>query len=104
MAQYVPITEDRACREDDFVVIDYEGFKDGVPFEETQKTQNYTLKIGQGMISDDFDKQVIGMKAGDQKEFSIHFPETYHNKKLAGLDIILSGDAQGNPGAEASGH
>jgi trigger factor len=87
LAQYVTITEDRPCREDDFIVIDYEGFKDGVPFEETQKTQNYTLKIGQGMISDDFDKQVIGMKAGDQKEFSIHFPDTYHNKKLAGLDV-----------------
>ncbi|MCU0597952.1 MAG: trigger factor [Desulfobacterales bacterium] len=87
VAQYVKISEDRPCRDGDFVVIDYEGFKDGAPFEETQKTQNYTLKIGQGMISDDFDKQIAGMKSGDEKEFTIHFPDTYHNKKLAGLDI-----------------
>jgi trigger factor len=87
MAQHVTIAEDRPCRDGDFVVIDYEGLKDGAPFEETQKTQNYTLKIGQAMISDDFDKQVSGMKSGDQKEFTIHFPDTYHNKKLAGLDI-----------------
>jgi trigger factor len=87
LAQYVTITEDRPCREGDFAVIDYEGFKDGAPFEETQKTTNYTLKIGQGMISDDFDKQVIGMKSGDEKAFAVHFPDTYHNKKLAGLDI-----------------
>jgi len=39
------------------------------------------------MISDDFDKQVIGMKSGDKKAFAVHFPDTYHNKKLAGLDI-----------------
>jgi trigger factor len=90
MAQHVAITEDRPCREGDFVVIDYEGFKDGAPFEETQKTLNYTLKIGQGMISDEFDKQISGMKSGDEKQFSIHFPETYHNKKLAGIDIAFA--------------
>jgi len=87
LAQYHPIAEARACAEGDYAVIDYEGFKDGEPFEETQKTQNYTLRIGHGMITDNFDKQVIGMKPGDEKEFAIHFPDDYHNKKLAGLDI-----------------
>ncbi len=89
LAQYVPISEDRPCQENDFVIIDYEGFKNGAPFEETQKTQNFTLKIGHGMISPEFDHEIIGMKAGEEKEFTIHFPDTYHNKKLSGQDIVF---------------
>jgi len=87
LAEYHPISEDRAAVDGDYVVIDYEGFKDGQPYAETEKTENYTLKIGQGMISEDFDQQLIGMKPGETKTFTIHFPEDYHNENLAGLDI-----------------
>ena len=48
LAQQIPITEDRAVKENDFVLIDYEGFKDGKPFSETQKTENFTMKVGEG--------------------------------------------------------
>jgi trigger factor len=87
LAEYHPISEDRAAVDGDYVVIDYEGFKDGQPYAETEKTENYTLKIGQGMISEDFDQQLIGMKPGETKTFTIHFPEDYHNENLAGQDI-----------------
>ena len=87
LAEYHPIAEDRAAVDGDYVVIDYEGFKDGQPYAETEKTENYTLKIGQGMISEDFDQQLIGMKPGEAKTFTIHFPEDYHNENLANLDI-----------------
>ena len=90
LAEHNPITEDRAAAEGDHAVIDYEGTKDGQPFEPTQKTENFTLKIGQAMISDDFDQQIIGMKPGDKKEFTITFDENYHNKDLAGLDIAFT--------------
>ena len=90
LAEHNPITEDRAAAEGDHAVIDYEGTKDGQPFEPTQKTENFTLKIGQGMISDDFDQQIIGMKPGDKKEFTITFDENFHNKDLAGLDIAFT--------------
>ena len=90
LAEHNPITEDRAAAEGDHAVIDYEGTKDGQPFEPTQKTENFTLKIGQAMISDDFDQQIIGMKPGDKKEFTITFDEKYHNKDLAGLDIAFT--------------
>ena len=89
LAEYHPIKEERAAVDNDYVVIDYEGFRDGQPFEETEKTENYTLKIGQGTISEDFDKELIGMTAGETKEFTIHFPEDYHNENLAGLDIMF---------------
>jgi len=89
LAEYHPIKEERAAVDGDYLVIDYEGFKDGQPFEPTEKTENYTLKIGQGMISEDFDKELIGMSPGETKEFTIHFPEDYHNADLASSDITF---------------
>ena len=87
LAQQKPITEDRAAQKDDFVLVDYEGFKDGKPFAETQKTENFTMKIGTGHILKTFDEQVIGMKPGDKKEIKVNFPEDYFNDKLANLEI-----------------
>lgn len=87
LAQQKPITEDRAAQKDDFVLVDYEGFKDGRPFAETQKTENFTMKIGTGHILKTFDEQLIGMKPGDKKEIKVNFPEDYFNDKLANLEI-----------------
>lgn len=81
------IPEDRPARHGDFVLIDYEGFKDGEPFAETQKTENFTLKIGDGHISTDFDEKLIGMTAGDTREVVVNFPEDYFNSNLAGQEI-----------------
>ncbi|MEE8553248.1 MAG: trigger factor [Desulfobacterales bacterium] len=87
LAQQNPITEDRAAQKDDFVLVDYEGFKDGKPFAETQKTENFTMKIGTGHIIKTFDEQLIGMKPGGKKEIKVNFPEDYFNDKLANLEI-----------------
>ena len=86
-ARHEKIAKDRAVREGDFVLIDYEGFKDGRPFDETAKTENFNLKIGEGTIHNDFDDQLVGMEPGDSQEFNINFPGDYHNKKLANLEI-----------------
>ena len=89
LARQEPVTEDRPVQADDFVLIDYEGFKGGQPFAETQKTENFTMKIGDGHISKSFDDQLIGMQAGASKEFQITFPEDYFNAKLANLEITF---------------
>jgi trigger factor len=86
-ARHEKIGKNRATREGDFVLIDFEGFKDGGPFTETAKTENFNLKIGEGPILKDFDDQLVGMKPGDNKEFNITFPDDYHNNKLANLEI-----------------
>ncbi|MBU1180931.1 MAG: trigger factor, partial [Proteobacteria bacterium] len=90
LAQQKTIEEVRPSREGDFALITYEGFKDGKPFEETSKTENFTMKLGQGRITKEFDTHVIGMKAGEKKDFSVNFPEDYFNSKLAGLEITYS--------------
>ncbi|MBC2694408.1 MAG: trigger factor [Desulfobacteraceae bacterium] len=90
LAQQKTLEEDRPALEGDFVLIDYEGFKDGKPFAETQKTENFTLKIGDGPILKEFDKQLIGMKTAETREFKVHFPEDYFNNKVAGLEITFN--------------
>ena len=87
MAHYQKIAEDRAAQTGDYVLIDFEGFQDGRPFAETARTENFSMKIGDGPIIKDFDDQLIGMKPGDKKDFEVKFPQDYFNKKLAGLDI-----------------
>lgn len=87
LTQQKPIEEDRPARDGDHVMITYEGLKGGKPFTETQRTENFTLKIGEGSILEDFDTGLIGMEAGESKEISVKFPDDYFNNKLAGLDI-----------------
>ena len=87
MAQQKPVEDDRPAQEDDHVMISYEGLKDGKPFTETQRTENFNLKIGDGSILKDFDAGLIGMKVGESKEIKVKFPDDYFNDKLAGLGI-----------------
>ncbi|MGD9082494.1 MAG: trigger factor [Desulfobacterales bacterium] len=89
LAKQNSIAQDREVRENDFVLLDYEGFKDGKPFAETQKTENHTMKVGEGHISKEFDDQLIGMKMGDNREIKIKFPEDYHNATLADQEITF---------------
>lgn len=87
MAKKIKIEEDRPVQVGDFVVIDYEGFKNGKPYDETGKTENFTLKIGDAQIAKEFDDSLVGKNAGDTIDFDITFPEDYHNEKLKNLTI-----------------
>jgi trigger factor len=87
LAERKPIAEERPVQKDDFAVVDYEGLRDGKPFEETQKTENFILKIGVGIISPDFDDHLIGLKVGDETDFTVAFPEDHQNQNLAGAAV-----------------
>ena len=87
MAQHEKVTEDRPAREGDFVLIDLEGLHAGAPVPEFAKTENFSLQIGKAIISKDFDDQLIGMKSGDSKGFSIKFDKDFPNEKLADQEI-----------------
>jgi trigger factor len=89
LSQQIPITEDRPVQENDSVLIDYEGFEDGKPFPETQKTKNFTMKIGDGAISKTLDEKMIGMKPGEDKEITVNFPEDHFNNNLANHEITF---------------
>lgn len=88
-SQLRTVEEDRPVEKGDFVLIDYEGFKDGKPFTPASKTENFLVDVGSERILKDFDQQLLGMRPNTSKEFPVHFPADYYNKELAGLDITF---------------
>jgi len=88
-AQLKTVDEDRPVENGDIVIIDYEGLRDGKPFEPARKTENFQVEIGSGRILKDFEQQLVGMQPKSTKEFQVRFPDDYYNKDLAGLDITF---------------
>lgn len=72
----------------DIAVINFEGFVDGKPFE-GGKGENYSLKIGSGTFIPGFEDQLIGLKALDEKDVKVTFPEDYHAEDLKGKDAVF---------------
>ena len=81
-------TVERPAQEGDTAVIDFEGFKDGVPFE-GGKGEKYDLKLGSGSFIPGFEEQVVGMTAGEEKDINVIFPEEYHAADLAGAAVVF---------------
>ena len=82
------IKEEGTVENGDTVVIDFEGFKDGVAFE-GGKGENYDLVIGSGSFIPGFEEQLIGMKAEEEKEINVTFPENYHEESLKGAPVTF---------------
>lgn len=80
--------EDGAVENGDIANIDFEGFLDGVAFD-GGKAEEYDLEIGSGSFIPGFEEQIIGMKAGEEKDITTTFPENYGNADLAGRDTIF---------------
>ncbi|HXF31812.1 MAG TPA: trigger factor [Solirubrobacterales bacterium] len=79
---------DRAAKEGDSVLIDFEGFVDGQPFQ-GGKADDYLLALGSGSLIDDFEDQLTGAKPGDEVEVEVTFPDEYQEPKLAGEDAVF---------------
>lgn len=77
--------EDRPVQNDDLVVIDFEGFVDGVAFE-GGKAENYNLKIGSGNFIPGFEEQIIGHSTNDEFTITVKFPEDYQVEELKAKD------------------
>ncbi len=80
--------EDRPVQMNDIVVIDFEGFVDGKPFE-GGKAEGYSLAIGSKSFIDNFEDQLIGKSAGEEVDVNVTFPEDYHVKDLAGKPALF---------------
>ena len=81
------VSVDREAKLGDTAVIDFEGFLEGVPFE-GGKGENHSLELGSGSFVPGFEDQVIGMKAGEEKDIDITFPEQY-TPELAGKAVVF---------------
>ncbi len=81
-------TVERPAENGDTVVIDFEGFKDGVAFE-GGKADNYSLELGSGSFIPGFEDQVAGMSAGETKDINVTFPEEYGVEDLNGAAVVF---------------
>lgn len=80
--------EGRAAQNGDTVVFDFEGFKDGVPFD-GGKADNYELKLGSGQFIPGFEDQIVGKNVDEAFEVNVTFPEEYAMPELAGQPAVF---------------
>jgi len=77
------VVEDAALAKGDFAIIDFEGFIDGIPFKGGEG-KGYPLEIGSGSFIPGFEDQLLGAKAGEEREVKVEFPAEYMAPELAG--------------------
>ena len=81
------VAVERAVKKGDTANIDFEGFDNGVAFE-GGKGDAFDLEIGSGSFVPGFEDQLIDMKAGEEKDIDITFPENY-TPELAGKPVVF---------------
>ncbi|MEP1143424.1 MAG: trigger factor [Henriciella sp.] len=76
------------ARDEDAIVIDFLGKLDGEPFE-GGAAEEHTLVLGSNSFIPGFEEQLVGVKAGDEKEVKVTFPENYQADHLAGKEAVF---------------
>lgn len=83
MREPVAITENRAAKKGDILVIDFDGSVDGKS-QPGMKGEGHKLELGSKSFIDTFEDQLVGSKPGDKKTIKVKFPENYHAANLSG--------------------
>jgi trigger factor len=79
---------DRAGAEGDSLLIDFEGFLDGSAFQ-GGAAEDYLLALGSGQLIEGFEEQLVGAKAGEEREVKVTFPGDYQAEHLAGEEAVF---------------
>lgn len=80
--------DDRAAKDGDNTVIDFEGFVDGNAFE-GGKAEKFNLTLGSGQFIPGFEEQIVGHSVNDEFEVNVSFPEDYHAEELKGKPALF---------------
>lgn len=86
--QTLELKEDGILEEGNTAIFDFDGYHNGEPFE-GGKAENFELEIGSGQFIPGFEEQMVGLKAGEEKDINVTFPEQYHAENLAGEDAVF---------------
>lgn len=86
-ARTIEVT-DRPVKDGDMIVLDFEGFVDGVAFD-GGKGENYPLTIGSGAFIPGFEEQLVGAEIGKEVEVNVTFPENYQAEELKGKAAVF---------------
>lgn len=82
------VAEGAELGQGDFALIDFDGTVDGKPFSGGQ-SKGYPLEIGSGSFIPGFEDQLIGAKAGEEREVKVTFPADYFVAELAGKEAVF---------------
>ncbi|HEX5762724.1 MAG TPA: trigger factor [Solirubrobacterales bacterium] len=80
---------ERAAKEGDVLLIDFEGLIDDKAFEGGAAT-DYLLELGADQLIEGFEEQLVGTSAGDTRKVEVSFPEDYGAEHLAGQDAVFN--------------
>ncbi len=86
-ARIIDVT-DRAVKDGDVTVLDFEGFVDGKAFE-GGKGEDYPLTIGSGAFIPGFEEALIGAELNQETDVNVTFPENYQAAELAGKAAVF---------------
>ena len=78
-----------AAKNGNTVLLDYVGTVDGVAFE-GGSANDYELELGSNTFIPGFEEQLVGVKAGEQKDVKVTFPKEYHATELAGKEAVFA--------------
>ena len=88
MAKKQTVEENRPVRENDFVLIDYQGFVDDEPYEHAPKIENYLYGIGKDALPKEFSEKLIGSVPVQDLEVAVGYPEDHPDENLRGKNIL----------------
>ena len=83
------VAEGAELGQGDFALIDFDGTVDGKPFSGGQ-SKGYPLEIGSGSFIPGFEEQLIGARAGEEREVKVTFPADYFVAELAGKEAVFT--------------
>jgi trigger factor len=78
--------EGRSVAKGDIVVVDFQGYYNDKPMKEV-KNENYSVDVGSGRISPEFEEKLVGMQLGEEARHEVDFPEKHPNPVLAGKKV-----------------
>jgi len=78
----------RMAKKDDMVIIDFDGSIDGEAFE-GGKAEKFSLVLGSDSMIPGFEKQLLKVKTGEERDVEVTFPEDYQSEEVAGKDAVF---------------
>ena len=87
MASKQAVTEERAVKEEDFVLIDYQGFLGDEPFAATPQIENFVMAIGTTTMPEEFSKKIVGVIPEQDLEIEVVYSDNEPDKELAGKTV-----------------
>jgi trigger factor len=88
MAKKQTVTEKRAVKDTDLVLLDYQGFLNNEPYEHTPKIENFLYNIEKGTLPEAFSKKLVGCVPVQDIEVEVAYPEDHPDENLKGRTIL----------------